>query len=361
MKNFLRQESPGILTSLTRLRLICGFSIMAMLVPNILTAKQTKPFVVIAHRGASGYLPEHTLEAKALAHAMNPDYIEQDVVLTKDDVPIIIHDHYLDTVTNVNEVFPKRKRSDGRFYAIDFTWEEICKLRVFERIDLNTGKAAYKERYPLLSSFTAVRFRISSLEEEITLIQGLNKSRQMNIGLYVELKAPWFHKKEGKDIASIVLPLLKKMGYHKKSDNIIIQCFDPACLKRMRYILKTKIPLVQLIADNSWDETPGVDYNAMLTKEGLKIVSQYADGIGPWIDQLVSKTKKGKVVVTAVAENAHKSGLVIHPYTARKDSLPENISSMDELLKILKTKVKADGIFSDFPDIAVRFRDGNIP
>lgn len=81
--------------------------------------------VVIAHRGASGYLPEHTLPAKALAYAMKPDYIEQDVVMTKDDKLVVLHDHYLDRVTNVATVFPNRARKDGRFYAIDFTLAEI--------------------------------------------------------------------------------------------------------------------------------------------------------------------------------------------------------------------------------------------
>ncbi len=88
--------------------------------------------LVIAHRGASGYLPEHTLEAKALAYGMKPDYIEQDVVMTKDDQLVVLHDHYLDRVTDVAERFPGRARADGRYYAIDFTLAEIKSLRVTE-------------------------------------------------------------------------------------------------------------------------------------------------------------------------------------------------------------------------------------
>ena len=88
--------------------------------------------VIIAHRGASGYLPEHTMEAKVMAHQMSVDFIEQDLVLSKDDIPIVIHDIYLDDVTNVLKVFPNRKRSDGRFYVIDFTYSELKKLQVYE-------------------------------------------------------------------------------------------------------------------------------------------------------------------------------------------------------------------------------------
>ena len=97
---------------------------------------KTQQKLVIAHRGASGYIPEHTMESKSMAYAMGADYIEQDIVLTKDNVPIVIHDIFLDEVTNVSEIFPKRSREDGRFYLIDFSLEEIMKLSVNERIDL---------------------------------------------------------------------------------------------------------------------------------------------------------------------------------------------------------------------------------
>ena len=84
--------------------------------------------IVIAHRGASGYLPEHTMESKSMAHAMNVDFIEQDLVLSKDDVPIVIHDIYLDDITDVSKKFPARKRKDNRFYVIDFTFNELQTL-----------------------------------------------------------------------------------------------------------------------------------------------------------------------------------------------------------------------------------------
>ena len=119
--------------------------------------------IVIAHRGASGYLPEHTLAAKALAHAMGADYIEQDVVLTKDGVAVVLHDIHLDTVTNVSTVYPGRAREDGRYYALDFTLNEVKRLTVNERIDLKTRKPVYHRRFPVGKS----HFQVPTLAEEI--------------------------------------------------------------------------------------------------------------------------------------------------------------------------------------------------
>ena len=108
----------------------------------------TKP-IVIAHRGACGYAPEHTLVAKALSYAMGADFIEQDIVLTRDDQPIVLHDVHLDRVTDVAQLFPERARADGRYYAIDFLLEEIRQLKVHERVDWSTDKVVYPNRFPV--------------------------------------------------------------------------------------------------------------------------------------------------------------------------------------------------------------------
>lgn len=171
--------------------------------------------IVIAHRGASGYLPEHTLPAKAMAYAQGADYLEQDLVLTKDNALIVLHDHYLDRVTDVAERFPQRARKDGRFYAIDFTLKEIKSLKFTEGFDIKDGKQvqSYPNRFPMWKS----DFRIHTFQEEIEFIQGLNHSTGKNIGLYPEIKAPWFHHQEGKDIARETLAVLKQYGYTKKA------------------------------------------------------------------------------------------------------------------------------------------------
>ncbi len=126
--------------------------------------------LVLAHRGASGYLPENTDESIVMAFMMGADFIEQDVVLTRDNVPIVIHDLYLDEMTDVARVFPGRNRPDSHYYAIDFTLDEIRRLRVTERFYPNdTSSAQYPLRFPLWKS----HFSISTLEERIELIQGM--------------------------------------------------------------------------------------------------------------------------------------------------------------------------------------------
>ena len=205
--------------------------------------KSTKKITVIAHRGASGYLPEHTLASKVMAYAMQADYIEQDVVLSKDDVPIVIHDILLDDVTNVLEKYPNRKREDGRYYVIDFTFEEIKTLAVTERFDSETGLQIYPNRFPKGTS----SFRLHSLQDEIELIQGLNKSTGKNIGIYPEIKKPEFHHENGKDISKIVLNILSDYGYKTKNDKCIVQSFDAIELERIRKELKSQLFLVQLM------------------------------------------------------------------------------------------------------------------
>lgn len=136
--------------------------------------------IVIAHRGASGYLPEHTNEAKVAAFMMGADYLEQDLVLTKDNVPIVLHDIHLDEVTNVAQVFPNRNRPDSRFYAIDFALDEIKKLRVTERFRRNQPSNPYFPlRFPLWKS----DFSIPTFQEEIELIQGQLNDCSLNTKL----------------------------------------------------------------------------------------------------------------------------------------------------------------------------------
>jgi glycerophosphoryl diester phosphodiesterase len=304
---------------------------------------------VIAHRGASGYLPEHTLEAKAMAHAMGADFIEQDVVLTKDDVPVVLHDIHLDTVTDVAKVFPDRAREDGRFYAIDFALAEVKRLRVYERIDLKTGKAVFPKRFPVGRG----RFEVPTLAEEIELIQGLNKSTGGDVGIYPEIKSPAHHRREGKDISRIVIKLLEEYGYHDRDDNIYLQCFDADETKRIRLELKSKLKLVQLIGKNSWNEAP-TDFDALRTPDGIRSIAEYADGIGPSLDHIVPGHQTGEALkITNLVELAHKNGLTVHPYTFRADALPDYADSFEELLDVFLTKAGVDGVFTDFPDRAL--------
>lgn len=320
------------------------------------TSKTTEAInkTIIAHRGASGYLPEHTLEAYSLAYAMGANYIEADVCLTKDGVPVVMHDIYLDTTTNVAKLFPNRKRKDGRFYIIDFTLQEIKKLSVNERVDYKTNQAIFKDRFPVNKS----HFEVPTLKEEIELIQGLNKSTGKNVGIYPELKNPEFHKENGQDIGSVTLRVLDQYGYNNKDSKCYIQCFDTKYLKYVKNTLKAKCKLVQLMGLQSWDENKDDNVAYLLSKEGLKDVAKYADGIAPWFGQIINDDgkleKSADVTNPNFVEDAHAAGLIVHPYTVRKDELPKYAKDADSLLRKLLFEAKVDGLFTDFTDLGVK-------
>ena len=298
--------------------------------------------VVIAHRGASGALPEHTLQGVAMAHAWGVDFIEPDVVLSKDGEAIVLHDIYLESTTNVREIFPKRLRSDGHYYAIDFSLEEIKKLQVSERINPKTGMKVYPKRFPVRKS----SFEVPTLKEYIELVQGLNKSTGQNIGIYPEIKRPSFHKKEGRDITSIVMGILNNYGYLSGNEKVFVQCFEPETLKRIRKVYP-KIPLVQLIGESTWFNN-GVDYKVMQTKEGLQQIATYAQGIGPWIGHIYKKKVSGNTFnPTDLVKLAHEKGLLVHAYTLRRDQIPPFAKNYRDLLEKVFLKAEVDGAFTD--------------
>lgn len=323
--------------------------------------------VVIAHRGASGYLPEHTLPAKALAYAQGADYLEQDLVMTKDNELVVLHDHYLDRVTDVAERYPNRARKDGRYYAIDFTLEEIKGLKFTEGFDIVDGKKvqSYPNRFPMGKS----DFRVHTFQEEIEFVQGLNKSTGQDIGIYPEIKAPWFHEQEGKDITSKVLEVLKQYGYTKKTDNVYLQSFDANDLKRIKTELMPKmgmdLKLVQLIAYTDWNETyekqpdgtwTNYSYEWMFKPGAMKEIATYADGIGPDYHMLVEENSTPeKITLTGMAADAHANKLTIHPFTVRIDKLPKYAKDGDQLYDIIYNQAGAEGVFTDFPDLGVKF------
>ncbi|TVQ80274.1 MAG: glycerophosphodiester phosphodiesterase [Bradymonadales bacterium] len=306
-------------------------------------------FRVIAHRGASAYLPENTLEATAMAHAFGPDFLECDLQLTKDNIPMVLHDRSLESTTNVSEVFPKRHRDDGRYYAIDFSWEEIQKLRVFER---RRGEVlAFPGRFPEQS---APQLRVPSFAEWIELIEGMNESRGVQVGIYVEVKASPAYTNEGRDILAIVLEVLREYGYEDKTDKVFLQSFDPVDLIRAKEEFNTKIPLIQLIGMNEWPGAPA-DYVHMITEEGLQKVAEYAVGIGPFYRLLYDIDSKGRPQATLLSKTAKQLGLEIHPFTHRSDQLWEGFQSNDELLKFVVKTLGVHGVFTDHSDHVIQF------
>ena len=295
---------------------------------------------IIAHRGACGYLPEHTLPAVELAHTFGADYIEQDVVLTSDGVPIVLHDVTLELTTNVAALFPERHRDDGLFYAIDFTLEEIKTLTAHERTDSH-GNPVFPGRY----SGTGVEFKVPTLAEEIETVDRLNAASGKRAGVYIELKRPEFHEQEGVDIYQAVLDVLAVFNRLDESAETVIQCFDPETLKRFAHEGIFKGPLVQLVLAESIADWRG-DFEAMHTVSGLKEVAKYAHGIGPDVNLLENKSGGPSEMVLA----AKKLGLFLHPYTLRADS--ESIPGVDfrALHKKLFIDLEVDGAFTDFAD-----------
>ncbi len=312
--------------------------------------------IVIAHRGASGYVPEHTLMAKVMAHAFGADFLEQDVIASKEGVPLVLHDVQLDTVTDVVERFPARHRDDGRFYAIDFTVDELKQLNVSERFNHRTGKAIYHNRYPVGEG----SFQIATLDEEIQFIKNINRTTGREAGIYPEIKRPQWHREQGCELSKAVIGVLATHGYTRKQDRCYLQCFDEAEVRRIRTELDYQGLLIQLIKQGH-DEESGTDYKRLKTPEGLSEIAEWVDAIGPKIVDVVSWSAGGKLSVSDLVGHAHDQGLDVHPWTLRADKLPKHCPSAHAILDACYNQAQADGLFADHPDLAVQFlRSANL-
>ena len=306
---------------------------------------------VFAHRGASGYLPEHSLPAKAMAHAQGADFLEQDVVLTKDEVPIVLHDIHLDTTTDVAKRFPERKRNDGRYYAIDFTLAEIKELQATQRFDPKTGKAALPKRFPL-DGYT---YQLHTLEEEIRFVQGLNFSTGREVGLFTEIKQPTFHLKEGHDIARIVCELLRRHGYGQEGDKACwVQCFEQSTLRRFREEFGWKGQLMMILTVGK-PGADGSDYDALSTPAGLQSLAGFVNAVFPNSSRVVTWGETGLAQSTSFTSDAHAAGLWVCSGVINRDSLPENCPSVDALHSALFGSAGVDAVCSDFPDLSVQW------
>jgi glycerophosphoryl diester phosphodiesterase len=301
--------------------------------------------IVIAHRGASGYLPEHTLLGKALAYGQGADYLEQDVVATRDGELVVLHDLYLDDVSDVTTRFPEKRRRDGRHYVIDFDLAELRQLMLFERRTPGGRTAKYPQRFPAELGIA----RIATLEEELRLIQGLNKSTGRIVGVYPEIKDPAWHREHGVDLARALVAKLEEFGYSGPNDAALVQCFDAHELSRVKDELHCRLRLIQLASAEP-------AYADLLTPAGLERVAGYAHGLGPSYSQLLQE-QGGAPRLTGLARAARGVGLRLHPYTFRREGLPSYAGTLEHLLDVFFTEVRVDGLFCDYPDVAVKARD----
>jgi glycerophosphoryl diester phosphodiesterase len=352
-------------------------------------ARENSRPLVIGHRGASGYLPEHTLESYALAIELGADYIEPDLVATKDGVLIARHEPNMIGTTNVSQLpqFANRKKTvmvdgvpDTGFFASDFTLAEIKTLRAIQ-------PAGERDQ-----SFNG-KFQIPTFDEVIELAQRKGREEGRTIGVYPETKHPTYHQTLGLALEDRVLHALQRRGWNHRGAPVFIQSFEQANLKYLR--AKTSVRLVQLVdandvnADGTLDFTPPYDrpydwtvagragrFADLLTPQGLAEVRTYADGIGPWKPYLISSTcvklvnnacadvnGDGRVndadrkllPPTQVVANAHAQGLLVHPYTFRNEQrrLASDFAGNPVNEYLAFYEIGVDGLFSDFPDTAL--------
>lgn len=325
--------------------------------------KSAKP-AVVAHRGASAYLPEATIPAKAMAAAMGADYVEHDLVMTRDDHLLVNHDLWLDEVSDVAVRFPGRARPDGHFYVIDFDLDEIRTLAVSSRFHVVDGvdMATWPGRFPIWQG----RFGFHTFEEELQLLAGLERSTGRRTGIFTELKSPWFHQQEGKDLAAATYDVLGAYGYRSRNDGCRVMSFDPHALEHIRSVVAPQagidLPLTQLIGRTADHETyelqpdgTWADYDCdwMWDPQQVGRLAEYADGIGPDISMLLEVGSDGRLRVNELARQAHAAGLYVTPWTLRADALPPGATSFDEVLAALVEGAHVEAVITDFPDLAV--------
>ncbi len=312
--------------------------------------------LIIAHRGASGYLPEHSLGAKVLAFAQGADVLEQDVVLSRDRVFVVSHDIVLDKTTDVAERFPQRSREDGHFYYADFDWSELRQLSLRER-EHRSGSSRFSAQ---------VDQRMLRLEDEIKLVQELNRQFGRQVGLHIELKAPAFHLETfGERMGGRLLPLLAQYGYDSADQLCFIQCFEYPELEYLKRELNYKLPLIQLIGSQPLGISRPTSSKRLSRAElidslcsELVALAEVVDGIGPSLELVATRDDQGRLQSSGLVEAAHSANLCVHPYTVRSDALPSWAESVNELQTWLVEELQVEGFFTDFPDLAVKFLAG---
>ena len=388
---FLTVPGPVLsVLSLTLLLAACGGSDDGARYP---TLRGDAP-LVIGHRGAAGYLPDHTLEGYKKAIEMGADFIEPDLVATRDGVLVARHEPNITGTTDVAKrpEFASRKTKkmvDGveeeGWFVSDFTLAELKTIRAIQ---------PFADRDQQFNG----QFQIPTFVEVLDLAKAESARLGRTVGVYPETKHPTYHAALGLPLEDRLLDTLGRYGYTAKASPVIVQSFEVANLKYLRS--KTQVRLVQLVdgndlnADGSIDLTAPYDkpydfavtgdartFASLLTPAGLQQVKTYADGIGPWKpylipSKLVDRNNDGKpddlngdgkiddrdrvmMAPTDVVKNAHAVGLFVHPYTFRSEAkrLASDFKGDPKAEYRLFYQLGVDGVFSDFPDQAKAARD----
>ena len=341
--------------------------------------------IVIGHRGASGYVPEHTLTSYFIAIQHGADYAEPDLVMTKDGVLVARHENEIGGTTNVAEhaQFARRrtvKRIDGvereGWFTEDFTLAELKTLRARERIpDIRPANTRFDGQFEI-PTFDEVLALIRSMDaQRAATARRLRGPAPARIGVYPETKHPTYFDKLGLSMDAPLLQALARYGYTGHKAPVFIQSFEVGNLKRLRR--KTRLPIVQLIESDGapYDFIASGDsrtYADMITPAGLAAVAAYANAIGPNKSLVIPRNAKGMLgSPTSLVADAHAAGLRVHPWTFRAENafLPKNCRSgrnaahlgdlSSELLAYLATGI--DGFFTDHPDLGRLIRDISWP
>lgn len=324
----------------------------------LLSIPQASAQIVIAHRGASGERPEHTLAAYERAIDQGADYIEPDLVPTKDGVLVARHENEISGTTDVasRPEFAARKavrQIDGEtvtgWFTEDFTLAELRSLRARERLPaLRPDNARFDGLY-----------QVPTLAEVVALLRAKERELGRRIGLYPELKHPSYFKRIGHDLPALLLRELDRFELNRPGALIFIQCFEVGALRELNG--KTDLPLIQLVARQGGPaDLPGTRYADLLTAEGLATIASYADGIGAELSLLIDPQGKPTPLIAA----AHAAGLKVHGWTLRRENqfLPPDLRSGTDPaapgnIRAAWQRLRAagiDGVFTDNPGDIMR-------
>jgi glycerophosphoryl diester phosphodiesterase len=329
--------------------------------------------IVIGHRGASAYRPEHTLAAYRLAIAMGADYIEPDLVSTKDRVLVARHENEISGTTDVADrpEFADRKTTktiDGApftgWFTEDFTYKELLTLRAKERLpDIRPENATFDGLY-----------RIPTLQQVIDLAEAESERLGRPIGIYPETKHPSYFDSIGLSLEEPLVWALRRNGLDRPDAHVFVQSFEVSNLLDLHNRLKVKVKLAQLISAEGapYDFVASGDprtYADLITRRGLRFIATYAAGIGVNKNLIIPRDESGALLpTTKLVWRAHDVGLDVHTWTFRPENafLPTDFQKGDdpsawgnwlaELELLFSTGI--DGIFADAPDLAVEVRAG---
>ncbi|MFI1988601.1 glycerophosphodiester phosphodiesterase [Actinoplanes sp. NPDC020271] len=322
--------------------------------------------LVVGHRGASGYRPEHTLASYELAARMGADYMEPDLVSTKDGVLVCRHEPEIGGTTNVasHPEFADRKRTvvlDGvsvtGWWTQDFTLAELKTLRAVERIP------GTRQHNTLFDG----RFEVPTFQELLDLRKRLNKELGRDIGVFPETKHPTFFRNLGLELETPLVKILRRNGLDRRGAKVFIQSFEAKNLRTLADQYRVEVPLVFLSSASGTPFNDTRTYADYLTPAGLKELSEYVDGLGPDKSQIIPRNADGTLAApTSLVEDAHRAGLKVIPYTFRAENtfLPTELKvgtdpnaygkAIDEQITFLRTGI--DGLFTDQTDIGVLAR-----